>query len=344
MRRYILRRLAQAILVIVGVSLVVFFVIRLSGDPTFLLLSAEATEADRARFAREEGFDRPLYVQYLEFMKRALRGDLGRSLRYRQPALPFVLERLPATVELALAALIVSLLVAIPAGVISAVRRDTAYDNLTMLGALFGQSMPVFWLGIMLILIFSVRLELLPTSGRGGLDHLILPALTLGLYSTARVTRLVRAGMLDVIGQDYIRTAQAKGLPDRRVIVKHALRNTLIPVITIVGLELGTLLGGAVITETIFAWPGIGRLAVTAIFQRDYPGAGDRARDCAHLRAVEPARGSALRLARPTDPVHVAWRLYLPTPLASLPDHRGGGWSPLSCASVQGPSVSPLSS
>jgi ABC-type dipeptide/oligopeptide/nickel transport system permease component len=203
-RRYILRRLAQAILVIVGVSLVVFFVIRLSGDPTFLLLSAEATEADRARFAREEGFDRPLYVQYLEFMKRALRGDLGRSLRYRQPALPFVLE-------------------------------------------------------------------LLPTSGRGGLDHLILPALTLGLYSTARVTRLVRAGMLDVIGQDYIRTAQAKGLPDRRVIVKHALRNTLIPVITIVGLELGTLLGGAVITETIFAWPGIGRLAVTAIFQRDYP-------------------------------------------------------------------------
>ena len=200
-----------------------------------------------------------------------LSGDLGRSLRYRQPALPLVLERLPATAELALAALFVSLLVAIPAGVISAVRRDTAYDNLTMLGALFGQSMPVFWLGIMLILIFSVRLELLPTSGRGGLDHLILPAVTLGLYSTARVTRLVRAGMLDVIGQDYIRTAQAKGLPDRRVIVKHALRNTLIPVVTIIGLELGTLLGGAVITETIFAWPGIGRLAVTAIFQRDYP-------------------------------------------------------------------------
>ena len=271
MRRYVFRRLAQATLVIVGVSLVVFFVIRLSGDPTFLLLSAEATEADRARFAHEEGFDRPLVVQYVEFVRRALHGDLGRSLRYRQPALPLVLERLPATAELALAALVISLLVAIPAGVISAVRRDTAYDNLTMLGALFGQSMPVFWLGIMLILIFSVRLELLPTSGRGGFDHLILPALTLGLYSTARVTRLVRAGMLDVIGQDYIRTAQAKGLPDRRVIVKHALRNTLIPVITIIGLELGTLLGGAVITETIFAWPGIGRLAVTAIFQRDYP-------------------------------------------------------------------------
>jgi peptide/nickel transport system permease protein len=270
-QRYIVRRLAQAVLVVVGVSLVVFFVIRLSGDPTFLLLSADATEADRVRFAREQGFDRPVYVQYAVFVKRAVQGDLGRSLRYRQPALPLVLERLPATMELALAALAISLVVAIPAGVISAVRRDTPYDNLTMLGALFGQSMPVFWLGIMLILVFSVRLELLPTSGRGGLEHLILPALTLGLYSTARVTRLVRAGMLDVIGQDYIRTAWAKGLPGRGVIFKHALRNTLIPVITIIGLELGTLLGGAVITETIFAWPGVGRLAVDAIFSRDYP-------------------------------------------------------------------------
>ena len=195
MQRYIVRRLAQAVLVVVGVSLVVFFVIRLSGDPTFLLLSADATEADRARFAREQGFDRPVYVQYAVFVKRAVQGDLGRSLRYRQPALPLVLERLPATMELALAALAISLVVAIPAGVISAVLRDTPYDNLTMLGALFGQSMPVFWLGIMLILVFSVRLELLPTSGRGGLEHLILPALTLGLYSTARVTRLVRAGI-----------------------------------------------------------------------------------------------------------------------------------------------------
>ncbi len=271
MRRYILRRLAQAVLVVVGVSLVVFFVIRLGGDPTFLLLAADATESDRARFAHEQGFDRPIHVQYAAFVQRALQGDLGRSLRYRQPALPLVLERLPATMELAFAALVVSLIVAIPAGVISAVRRDTAYDNLTMLGALFGQSMPVFWLGIMLILVFSVWLELLPTSGRGGFAHLVLPALTLGLYSTARVTRLVRAGMLDVIGQDYIRTAWAKGLPGRRVVFKHALRNTLIPVITIIGLELGTLLGGAVITETVFAWPGMGRLAVTAIFQRDYP-------------------------------------------------------------------------
>jgi ABC-type dipeptide/oligopeptide/nickel transport system permease component len=270
-RRFILRRLGQAVLVVVGVSLVVFFVIRLTGDPAYLMLSPDASEADRLRFVRELGLDRPLYVQYAVFAKRAVQGDLGRSLRYRQPALPLVLERLPATIELALAALIVSLTVAVPAGVIAAVRRNTAYDNLTMLSALFGQSMPVFWLGIMLILLFSVRLELFPTSGRGSLAHLVLPALTLGLYSTARVTRLVRAGMLDVIGQEYIRTAWAKGLPERRVIGKHALRNTLIPVVTIVGLELGGLLSGAVITETIFAWPGVGRLAVTAIFQRDYP-------------------------------------------------------------------------
>src|SRR4029453_4314898 len=162
------RRVAQAVLGVVGVSLVVFFVIRLSGDPTFLLLSADATEADRVRFAREQGFDRPVYVQYAVFVKRAVQGDLGRSLRYRQPALPLVLERLPATFELALAALAISLVVAIPAGGISAVRRHTPYDNLTMLAALFGQSMPVFWLGIMLILVFSVRLAPPPALGGGG--------------------------------------------------------------------------------------------------------------------------------------------------------------------------------
>jgi peptide/nickel transport system permease protein len=271
MRSFIVRRLAQAVLVVFGVSLVVFFVIRLSGDPAYLMLPPTATEEDRARFARQLGLDRPLHVQYGVFLQRGLQGDFGQSLRYSQPALPLVLERLPATLELTLAALVVSLVVAIPAGVISAVRRNSPTDTLTMLGALFGQSMPVFWLGIMLILLFSVRLEVFPTSGRGTLAHLVLPAVTLGLYSTARVTRLVRAGMLEVIGQEYIRTAWAKGLADRVVIYKHALRNTLIPVVTVVGLELGTLLGGAVITETVFAWPGVGRLAVTAIFQRDYP-------------------------------------------------------------------------
>jgi ABC-type dipeptide/oligopeptide/nickel transport system permease component len=271
LQKFILRRGWQAMLVVVGVSLVVFFAMRLSGDPSLLMLPPEATEADRVRFQHEQGLDRPIYVQYAVFLRRAVQGDFGKSLRYRQPAFPLVLERLPATLELSLAAMLVSLAVAIPAGVLAGVRRNSAYDALSMLGALFGQSMPVFWLGIMLILIFSVRLGLFPTSGRDGLQHLVLPAVTLGLYSTARVTRLVRAGMLDVLGQEYIRTAWAKGLTPRRVIFKHALMNTLIPVVTIVGLELGTLLGGAVITETIFAWPGVGRLVVTAIFQRDYP-------------------------------------------------------------------------
>jgi peptide/nickel transport system permease protein len=270
-QRYVARRLAQAILVVLGVSLVVFVVIRLSGNPAYLMLSPNATEAERAKLVRDLGLDRPVLVQYATFLRQAVAGDFGRSLRYNQPALPLVLERLPATLQLTAAALIVSLLIAIPAGIAAALCRKTVFDSLTMLAALFGQSMPVFWLGIMLILLFSVRFHVFPTSGSGGFEHLVLPALTLGLYSTARVTRLMRAGMLDVIGQDYVRTAWAKGLPGRTVVLKHALRNTLIPVVTIVGLELGTLLGGAVITETIFAWPGIGRLAVTAIFQRDYP-------------------------------------------------------------------------
>ena len=271
MQKFILRRSWQALLVVIGVSVVVFLAMRLSGDPTLLMLPPEATEADRVRFQHELGLDRPLYVQYAVFLQKAVRGDFGRSLRYRQPAFPLILERLPATLELSVAAMFVSLIVAIPAGVLAGIRRNSAYDAISMLGALFGQSMPVFWLGIMLILVFSVHLGLFPTSGRDGLRHLVLPAITLGLYSTARVTRLVRSGMLDVLGQEYIRTAWAKGLAARRVILKHALMNTLIPVVTIVGMELGTLLGGAVITETIFAWPGVGRLVVTAIFQRDYP-------------------------------------------------------------------------
>ena len=271
MARYVTRRLAQALIVLVGVSAVVFLALRLGGDPAFLMLPPDATEADRVRFRHELGLDRPLPVQYAVFLRRAVQGDFGQSLRFNQPALPLVVERLPATLELALAALGIALVIAIPAGVVCAVGRNSVYDNLSMLGVLFGQSMPVFWLGIMLILLLAVRLPLFPTSGRGGLEFLVLPAITLGLYSTARVTRLVRAGMLDTLGQDYIRTADAKGLARRRVVFRHALRNTMIPAITVIGLELGTLLGGAVITETVFAWPGVGRLVVTAIFQRDYP-------------------------------------------------------------------------
>jgi peptide/nickel transport system permease protein len=182
-----------------------------------------------------------------------------------------VLERLPATFQLAGAGLLLALCLAIPAGIISAVKRNTAIDYFSTVVALLGQAMPTFWLGIMLILVFSVRLNWLPSSGRGGLQHLVLPAVTLGLFTTARITRLTRSGMLEVLGQDYIRTARAKGVSEQPVVWKHALKNASIPIVTIIGIELGTLLGGSVITETIFAWPGVGRLSVQAIFNRDYP-------------------------------------------------------------------------
>jgi peptide/nickel transport system permease protein len=185
--------------------------------------------------------------------------------------MPLVVERLPATFQLAGAGLLIALGLAIPAGIISAMKRNTAVDYVATVAALLGQAMPTFWLGIMLILVFSVRLNWLPSSGRGGLEHLILPAITLGLFTTARITRLTRSGMLEVLAQDYIRTARAKGLGESPVVWKHALKNASIPIVTIVGIDLGTLLGGSVITETIFAWPGVGRLSVQAIFNRDYP-------------------------------------------------------------------------
>jgi ABC-type dipeptide/oligopeptide/nickel transport system permease component len=224
-----------------------------------------------ARFRKAMGFDDPFFVQYVRFLKGAVRGDFGESVRHGEPAMHLVLERLPATFELAGAGLLLALCLAIPAGIISAVKRNTPIDYVSTVVALMGQAMPTFWLGIMLILIFSVRLNWLPSSGRGDLEHLILPAITLGLFTTARVTRLTRSGMLEVLGQDYIRTARAKGVSEQPVVWKHALKNASIPIVTIVGIELGTLLGGSVITETIFAWPGVGRLSVQAIFNRDYP-------------------------------------------------------------------------
>lgn len=271
MGHLIVRRLLLSVFVIFGVTVVVFTVIRLSGDPAGLMLPAEATEADIAQFRREMGFDRPLPVQFWSFLTHAVRGDFGESLRYRQPALALVLERMPATIQLTSVALLVAIAVAIPAGVISAVKRNSVYDNAAMLFALFGQSMPIFWLGIVLILIVAVRLKLLPTSGAGGWSYLILPGITLGLYTTARITRLVRAEMLEILSQDFIRTARSKGLRERAVVYRHALRNALLPVVTLIGLEAGTMLGGSVVTETVFAWPGVGQLVVRSIFNRDYP-------------------------------------------------------------------------
>jgi ABC-type dipeptide/oligopeptide/nickel transport system permease component len=270
-RSYLLRRLWQSLLVLFGVSVVVFFILHLTGDPAALLLPPDATAEDIAKFRTAMGFDDPWVVQYARFLKGAVRGDFGESLRHGEPAMGLVLERLPATFELAGAGLLIALTLAIPAGIVSAVRRNTSVDYVSTVVALLGQAMPTFWLGIMLILIFSVRLNWLPSSGRGSLEHLILPAITLGLFTTARITRLTRSGMLEVLGQDYIRTARAKGVGEPPLVWKHALKNASIPIVTIVGIELGTLLGGSVITETIFAWPGVGRLSVQAIFNRDYP-------------------------------------------------------------------------
>lgn len=269
---YIRRRLLQALLVVWGVSVLVFFLLRLApGDPVLLLLAESAEPAQIAEARAKWGLDKPIYVQYGVFLNRAVHGDLGDSLFFQEPALSILLERMPATLQLSAAALLFSLCVAIPVGILSALRRDSFWDYLGTSIAMLGQAIPPYWLGIMLILIFSVNLRWFPTSGRGTWLHLVLPAITLGSVLMALVTRLVRSGMLDVLGEDYVRTARAKGLKEQTVIIRHALRNILIPLVTVVGLQLGALFGGAVITESIFAWPGVGRLALQAISARDYP-------------------------------------------------------------------------
>ncbi len=270
-KSYILKRLFHSIFVLIGISVVVFIILHLTGDPAALLMPMDATPEQVAQFRKEMGFTDPLLVQYWRFFKGTLRLDFGLSFRHSQPALDLVLERMPATIQLTITAMIIAMIIAVPVGIISAIRRNSILDHIGMTGALLGQSTPVFWLGIMLILVFSVTFQWFPSSGRGTLQHLILPAVTLGMFSMARTARMMRSSMLEVLGQEYMKTARAKGLSPRMVILKHALKNALIPVVTIVGMELGTLLGGAVITETIFAWPGVGRLAVQAIYNRDYP-------------------------------------------------------------------------
>jgi ABC-type dipeptide/oligopeptide/nickel transport system permease component len=272
MTRYLIRRLWLSVFVLFGVSVVVFMLLHLApGDPVRLLLAEDVPDELVENLRRELGFDQPLPVQYWVFMTKALRGDLGQSLYYKKPALSIILEHLPATIELTFAALLISLAIAIPMGILSAIRRDSIWDYLGMLLATIGQATPIYWLGIMLILTVSVQLDLLPSSGRGGIEYLILPSITLGAPLMAIVTRLVRSGMLDILGEDYIRTARAKGLTERAVIIGHGMKNIMIPVVTVVGLQLGFLLGGAVITETVFAWPGVGRVVVVAMGARDYP-------------------------------------------------------------------------
>jgi peptide/nickel transport system permease protein len=270
-KNYILQRLFQLIVVLLGITIIVFIIQYLTGDPTYLLISPDATKEDIALFRHEMGFDRPLYIQFFKFLKGIFRGDFGQSFRHGQPALNLVLERLPATIELAVAALAIALCIAIPVGTFSALKPNSLMDNIGMTVALLGQSMPIYWSGLMLILLFTVKLNLLSAFGRSGLSSLIMPAVSLGFFSMARITRVTRSSMISVLGKDYIRTAKAKGLTDYRVIIRHAFKNAALPIITLVGMELGTLLGGAVITETIFAWPGVGLLVIQAIYNRDFP-------------------------------------------------------------------------
>lgn len=271
MYSYVIRRVLQAVVVIFCVSALVFFISHMLGDPAVLMAPMGATREQVAEISHQYGFDRPIWVQYLDFLGGAVRGDLGVSLRHEQPALALILKTLPNTLQLAVAAQLLALIVAIPAGIFAATRRNGLFDGLTMAGAVVGQAIPGFWLGLMLILIFGVTLRLLPISGMGDWRHLVLPAVTLGSYPLARMARLVRSGMLEVLAQEYITTARSKGLAERIVLWRHALKNAMIPVVTIVALDFGMLLGGAVITETIFAWPGLGRLIIVAINTRDFP-------------------------------------------------------------------------
>ena len=268
---WLVRRLIYAAITLVVISMVVFSLVRMTGDPVLLFLPQDATQADIDRVRRQFGFEDPLIQQYRRFLVSALRGDFGVSIKFQEPVLDVVTRRLPATVQLASAAMLLTLAVALPAGIVSALRRNSLIDRLTMTAVVLGQSMPSYWLGVMLILVVSVQWRLLPAFGYGTLAHLVLPAVTLSAFFIARIARLTRSGMLEVLKSDYIRTAEAKGLPVTSVVLKHALKNAGLPIITIIGIEFGTLLGGTVITETIFAWPGLGRLAVDAIYGRDYP-------------------------------------------------------------------------
>jgi len=271
MLSYVLRRLVQSLLVLLGVSIIVFGLLHLTGDPTRLLLPLEAREEDVRQLRALLGLDDPLWVQYLRFLSRAVRGDFGLSFKHQVPAVTLIFQTLPATLELTAAGLGLALVVAVPAGIVAALRRNSFIDAVCSVGVLLGQAMPVYWLGLLLILVFAVKLHWLPAAGREGLASLVLPAVALGAFSMARIARMARSGMLEVLAQDYVRTARAVGVRTFLVTYKYALKNAAIPLVTIVGLEFGVLLGGAVITETIFAWPGVGRLAVDAIFSRDYP-------------------------------------------------------------------------
>lgn len=293
MREYIIRRLIHTGIVMLGVTVAVFALVRfIPGDPATVILGVDATPEETERLQRIMGLNEPLPTQFIRYLERIVQGNFGDSIFQHEPVMALIMERLPATVELALAAMLIAITLGITTGLIAAIRPNSIFDAVSTFLALAGVAMPVFWLGMLAILYFSLRLDWFPSFGRGpgvfpamaqlvetgqgqplieAVKHLALPAATLGAYSTALIARLVRSSMLEVLGEDYIRTARGKGLAERSVLLGHALRNALIPVVTVIGLQIGTLLGGAVITETIFSWPGVGRLLINSISQRDYP-------------------------------------------------------------------------
>jgi peptide/nickel transport system permease protein len=250
---------------------IVFFSLRLTGDPVLLMLPLGSTPEQIEDMRRALGFDRPVWEQYVDFLSRVLRGDFGESTRFEQPALPLVIERLPATAELAFFSMLVAVMLGGIAGTLAALKKNSFIELLAMGGALIGQATPVFWLGIMLVLVFAAELQWLPSGGRGGPEHLVLPVFTLAVFSSASIARLLRTSLLEVQLQDFVRTARAKGLSERSILLRHQMKNAMVPVITVVGIQMGRLLGGAIITETIFSWPGVGRLVVQAIENRDFP-------------------------------------------------------------------------
>ena len=271
MGKYIIKRAIGAVISILGAATIVFFLIRISGDPVRLMLPPEASEEQVVQLRESLGYDDPLLVQYGRYLLDLCKGDFGTSLHYKQPALGLILERIPATLELAVLAIGVASVLGILAGIVAAVRRNGIFDMVSNVLVMLGQSIPVFWLSILLILIFSVTLKIFPTSGRSGIMSMILPSIALAAYPAATITRLMRSSLLDVMSQDYIRTARAKGVAKWGVVFRHALKNAFVPVLTVIGMEFGTMLGGAVVTETIFAWPGIGRLMIQAVYNRDFP-------------------------------------------------------------------------
>ena len=271
MSRQIARRTLRAVTALLLVTAVVFALLHLSGDPTYVLLAPEATPEQRAVFRAQYGLDQSLPVQYARYLARVVQGDFGQSFSFQSPALGVVLQRLPATLELTFAAMILAVLVAVPAAVLAALSRGRIFDRLLMAMTLAGQSVPTFWLGMMMIIVAAVHWRLLPASGRGSWSHLLMPALALAFWLMALLARVTRSEMLEALEQDYVRTARAKGLSERAVAARHALKNALLPIVTVLGLQFGGLLGGAVMTETVFAWPGVGTMILDAILKKDFP-------------------------------------------------------------------------